>query len=283
MRNGLSQMVRTMFGRRRWRSAHIALFAAAVVWTAAANVAAVAEQLDQPPALSVAPTGAQAPAGSSTAEGQPAAPPLSGPTAPSALAAAAAAGPTIAEPVNDMVRVLNTVQALDKPDKDGKPLGRIRAGVKIKAIGVITGGRWVQIELPNQSIAYVPLDALGIGANAPGAASTSEGAKVSGPVTAVPDAATLVLGDRAIKLAGIDPGPPSALGGFETWVHGRGPLECEPFAQTGRYRCFTNTGVDVAEAAILNGAGRVGDGATPGYREAETAARQAHRGLWQGP
>jgi endonuclease YncB( thermonuclease family) len=46
---------------------------------------------------------------------------------------------------------------------------------------------------------------------------------------------------------------------------------------------LTGSGIDVAEAAILNGAGRVGDGATPQYRDSETQARNAKRGLWQGP
>jgi endonuclease YncB( thermonuclease family) len=108
-------------------------------------------------------------------------------------------------------------------------------------------------------------------------------AVIRGPVTKVPNAATLVVADRRIRLSGIDPGPFAALGSFESWLHGQGALLCEPDAQTGRYRCFTNNGVDVAEAAILNGAGRVGDGAMPSYRERESEARQARRGLWQGP
>jgi endonuclease YncB( thermonuclease family) len=108
-------------------------------------------------------------------------------------------------------------------------------------------------------------------------------AVIRGPVTKVPNAATLVVADRRIRLSGIDPGPFAALGSFESWLHGQGALLCEPDAQTGRYRCFTSNGVDVAEAAILNGAGRVGDGAMPSYRARESEARQARRGLWQGP
>ncbi|MGH7114729.1 MAG: thermonuclease family protein, partial [Stellaceae bacterium] len=83
-----------------------------------------------------------------------------------------------------------------------------------------------------------------------------------------------------IRLSGIDPGPREVLAPFENWVRGQGALICKPDAQTGRYHCFTNGGVDVAEAAILNGAGRVGDGATPAYRQSETEARHDGRGLW---
>jgi len=97
-----------------------------------------------------------------------------------------------------------------------------------------------------------------------------------------PNAATLVVADQRIRLSGIDPGPSTVLSPFENWIRAQGALLCEPDAQTGRYRCFTSGGIDVAEAAILNGAGRVGDGATSGYREREAEARQGHRGPWQG-
>ncbi len=106
---------------------------------------------------------------------------------------------------------------------------------------------------------------------------------IRGAVTKVPNAATLVVADQRLRLSGVDPGPPKDLQGFESWVRGQGALLCEPDAQTGRYRCFTGAGVDVAEAAILNGAGRVGEGASPAYRDSETAARQGKRGLWGQP
>jgi endonuclease YncB( thermonuclease family) len=93
----------------------------------------------------------------------------------------------------------------------------------------------------------------------------------------------LVVGDQRIRLSGIDPGPAEVLGPFENWVEAQGDLVCDPDAQTWRYHCLTGSGIDVAEAAILNGAGRVGDGATPQYRDSETQARNAKRGLWQGP
>jgi endonuclease YncB( thermonuclease family) len=209
--------------------------------------------------------------------------------------------PTIAEWLNQTVRLRDTVEAVDQPSSDGKAAGRIRAGAEVKAIGIITGRQWVQIELPDQRLAYIPSGAVELGDNSaarspehapepaaattPGATSpetTSTPATVRGPVTKVPNSATLVVTDRRIRLLGIDPGPPTVLAPFESWLRAQGALACEPEAQTGRYRCFTASGVDVAEAAILNGAGRVGDGATPGYREREAEARQGHRGLWQG-
>ena len=220
---------------------------------------------------------------------------------PPAVASSPSTGnaPTILEWMNQTVRLRDTVEALDRPSSDGKAAGRIRAGAEIKAIGIIAGREWVQIELPDQRLAYIPSAAVELPdsttarhtgpesavATAPGATSpeaTEAPAVVRGPATKVPNAATLVVADQRIRLLGIDPGPVTALAPFESWIRGQGALVCEPEAQTGRYRCFTASGVDVAEAAILNGAGRVGDGATPGYREREAEARQGHRGLWQG-
>ena len=223
---------------------------------------------------------------------------------------AAEPAPAIEEWLNQNVRLHDTVQAVDRPSSDGKPSGEIRAGAEVKAIGLVAGKHWVQIELPDHSLAYVPMAAIEFendtvapsapaaargaaptGAEAappptttpPAATPTAAPGVIRGPVTRVPNAATLVVADQRLRLSGIDPGPGEALAPFESWVRGQGALVCEPDAQTGRYRCLTSGGVDVAEAAILNGAGRVGDGASPEYRASETQARTAKRGLWGEP
>jgi endonuclease YncB( thermonuclease family) len=226
------------------------------------------------------------------------------------LGFAAEPAPTVEEWLNQNVRLRDTVQAVDRPSSDGKPSGEIREGAEVKAIGLVADKHWVQIELPDHSLAYVPKTAIEFesGPAAPSAPAGGQGAApagteaaappatspppatpaaapgvIHGPVTKVPNAATLVVADQRLRLSGIDPGPQEVLAPFENWVRGQGSLTCEPDAQTGRYHCFTGGAVDVAQAAILNGAGRVGDGATPEYRESETQARQGRRGLWQGP
>ena len=183
---------------------------------------------------------------------------------------AAGNSPRIVEWLNETVHLRDTVQALDRPSPDGRAAGRIRGGAEVKAIGIVAGREWVQIELPDQVLAYIPVGAVKLnestatsspgqkaepaaapmpGATSPEPASTA--AIVQGPVTRVPNAATLVVGDQRIRLSGVDPGPPTVLAPFENWLRAQGALSCEPDAQTGRYRCFTSGGVDVAEAAIL--------------------------------
>jgi endonuclease YncB( thermonuclease family) len=233
-------------------------------------------------------------------------------------ALASASGTTekseIKEWLNQMVRLRETVQVTDRPSADAKPSAEIRAGAEIKAIGVVAGGQWIEVELPDHSQGFVPKAAIAYeqfpitsasqaptpapapptapatapvqasattAASALSPASASSPATIRGKVVRVPNAATLVVGDQRIRLSGIDPGPTEVLGPFENWLRNQGDLACETEAQTGRYRCFTSSGVDVAEAAILNGTGRVGDGAVPEYRDSEAQARQARRGLWQ--
>jgi endonuclease YncB( thermonuclease family) len=216
-----------------------------------------------------------------TAWGQSA--PSSGGTAPRApdqatsSSPAAAAPVAVGTPINGKIRVVDTVEARDQPSNDSDQVGRIQAGVLVDAVGLVAGGDWVQIKLPNGNIAYVPRTAMAVDASGK---AVSETQKVEGTVTSVTNAATLVIGDRTVRLAGLDPGPASVLSGFETWVKSRGALECDPVAETGAYHCYTSAGVDVGEAAILNGAARVGDGATEVYREREATARDDKRGLW---
>ena len=149
--------------------------------------------------------------------------------------------PTIAEWLNQTVRVRDTVEALDGPSSDGKAAGRIRAGAEVKAIGIISGWQWVQIELPDQRVAFIPSKAIELNntpvpssvqgpeppvATTPGTTSpetTSTVADVRGPVTRVPNAATLVVADQRIRLLGIDPGPLNFLSSFENWVRGKVP------------------------------------------------------------
>ncbi len=104
--------------------------------------------------------------------------------------------------------------------------------------------------------------------------------QLEGAVTTIIDAAHLVVAGQQIRLIGVDPGPADAIAPFEKWLRAHATLTCEPSPRTGRYRCLTTNGVDVAEAALLNGAAQVADDAAPIYREREAEARQAGRGLW---
>jgi endonuclease YncB( thermonuclease family) len=103
---------------------------------------------------------------------------------------------------------------------------------------------------------------------------------INGIVTDVRDVTTWTLGGRTVRLFGINPGPPKFLASLVNWVRAKGPVECMPQARTLLYRCFTATGEDIAEAALLAGVGRAGNRATAAYENAESSARRMGKGLW---
>jgi endonuclease YncB( thermonuclease family) len=114
----------------------------------------------------------------------------------------------------------------------------------------------------------------------PSAAPTS--GTISGAVTMATSAVTLVIGGRLIRLWGVDPGSANDVPTFNKWLqNSAGSVTCEPVAMTGRYKCMTADGHDVAEVALFSGFARVGQGAMNDYRSLEDQAREQHHGLWQ--
>jgi hypothetical protein len=92
---------------------------------------------------------------------------------------------TIAEFLNQTYRMAGTADALDSPVAGATVLGRVHQGAEIKVVGVLADKRWLQIELPDKRVGYIPAaaipDAVAGGTSAPGglasnAASSSGGA-----------------------------------------------------------------------------------------------------------
>jgi hypothetical protein len=68
---------------------------------------------------------------------------------------------------------------------------------------------------------------------------------------------------------------------FQSWLKNHdNQLRCEAVAG-GRSRCLTASGVDAAEALLLNGVTRAAPGAPTHYQEAMAQAQAAQRGLWR--
>src|SRR5438105_658751 len=111
--------------------------------------------------------------------------------------------------------------------------------------------------------------------------STPSSAVIRGLVTDAPNAATWVVADRTIRLWSIEPQSSNAVAALVKWVRDKGPVECVPRAKTGRYQCYTATGEDIAEAALLAGVARAGDPAPAVYRNAEEQARRKGKGQWE--
>ncbi len=106
-------------------------------------------------------------------------------------------------------------------------------------------------------------------------------APVSGAVTRVVDAATLVIGARTVRLGALDPGPLRFLDVVRPWLTGAAsPVTCERRPDAA-FDCFSADRRDLGETMILNGLARAGAGAPGFYLEAQDKARQGKKGLWR--
>ena len=93
------------------------------------------------------------------------------------------------------------------------------------------------------------------------------------------DTANLVVAGQPAALfgiSGLDGAPAEQLGRFIKEQGGR--LRCAP--REGAWECATASGIDVAKAALVNGAARTKPVAPADYLRQEEAARTARRGLW---
>jgi endonuclease YncB( thermonuclease family) len=98
----------------------------------------------------------------------------------------------------------------------------------------------------------------------------------------VVDTATLVVDGHRVLLSGLVGLTGQFAQGLQTFIAGYGnAVTCTLIGLGPYYRCVTaSQNVDVAEAALLNGAARASADATPSQRSKETQARNAGRGVW---
>jgi penicillin-binding protein 1A len=99
-------------------------------------------------------------------------------------------------------------------------------------------------------------------------------------VPKVADTATLVFRDGVAHLAGVEGERGELAQELEQYINGR-EVVCEPAKPAAdQYRCLINN-IDVAEAVLLNGAGRATPDASDRLLLAEHRAQSAGRGLWR--
>jgi hypothetical protein len=66
----------------------------------------------------------------------------------------------IGELVEQNFPVERTADATEAPSVTSAPLVRLREGVVVKVIGIMQGESWLQIQLPNNQIGYIPIVAI---------------------------------------------------------------------------------------------------------------------------
>jgi membrane peptidoglycan carboxypeptidase len=98
-------------------------------------------------------------------------------------------------------------------------------------------------------------------------------------VPEVLDTATLRLGGRVLRLAGIVGVPGEFVGAMSQWIAGREAV-CEA-RDAATWRCRVD-GRDLSELVLSNGGGRATTDAAPELRQAEQGARAQRLGVWGG-
>jgi uncharacterized protein YgiM (DUF1202 family) len=92
----------------------------------------------------------------------------------------------IAELIDRNYPVAHTADAFDAPETDAKSVVRLNQGAEVLVIGTVEGGSWYQIELPDKSLAYVPISEIG----APDSGNPSTATLPTPPPTTTTDTAT---------------------------------------------------------------------------------------------
>lgn len=166
---------------------------------------------------------------------------------------------------------------------DAARVGQLKAGESVRVLSTTDDG-WARVEVGSRqgyaATAYLSLTKPAPKAAAPAPASVPPPApKPIEGAASVLDTANLVVAGKPVALfgiSGLDGAPAEQLGRFIQEQGGR--LRCAP--REGSWECTTASGIDVAKAALVNGAARAKPGAPADYLRQEEAARNSRRGLW---
>jgi hypothetical protein len=115
----------------------------------------------------------------------------------------------------------------------------------------------------------------------PATPAAPAGPPITGTVTAYSTDGWPIIGNQVLPLFGIDGIAANAQAGLQGWISSMGNTLTCTAQPGGLYTCLSPQGVDIAEGAILNGAGRATADAPPLYQSAQQQAQAAKRGVWQ--
>lgn len=159
------------------------------------------------------------------------------------------------------------------PSTKGVRMGTLAGGQPIYVVGVVAGGGWMAVNFSGQR-GYVASFLV-----APYKPAEARLKTISGKVVVL-DTANLIVNGKAIALYGIQGINGALADGMEKFINSQGArANCVPKGKR-KYICKTPSGVDIGEAAILNGAARTTFDAPKKYKLGEDKARNNRRGIW---
>jgi hypothetical protein len=204
---------------------------------------------------------------------------LAWPHAMPARAADPPAPAVVAMPLNQPEKVARDSDVHLAPAQDSPPVGRVRAGVEVVVVAAAADPDWIEVRLPDgRTLGYLPATAM-----LPAQAGAPQPSKPPQTIVGHPivrDTATLVLGRRDIHLFGVLGEGGELADGLQSFITASGgTVTCAP-QDAHFYVCMLPGNVDVAMAALLNGAARVTVDAPDLYRGQQEQAQRKKIGIW---
>ncbi len=154
----------------------------------------------------------------------------------------------------------------------------LRAGTPVMSAARSRDGSWIIALTEDGRAAYLP--AADLGPYDPSRAPRPDLPPTVAGEAQVVDTATLILNGQRLSLAGVEGEGGDYARQLQSLIDSQGRVVSCALQARG-YLCTLPNGMDIARAALYNGAARADDDASDDYRQQAEAARAARRGLWR--
>ncbi len=169
-------------------------------------------------------------------------------------------------PIDRDATILQKTTVYAAPSDSAPAVALLRSGVEVRVLAAAEERGWLKIELPDGKIAFAP------------SAAFAPSIIVGHPI--VRDTATLVVSQRDIHLFGVHGEGGDLADGLQHFISDNGGFVVCERQDEGHYVCTLPANMDVAMAALLNGAARATTDAPEPYRDQQVRAQQYKRGIW---
>jgi hypothetical protein len=178
--------------------------------------------------------------------------------------------------------VVTPAPVYTSPDVSAPSATTLKVGTAIQGVAKSADHKWLWVQTSNGSEAYVQMSAV-----APAKLKTADTSHddqspslpdhIAGRATVVTTSALIVDGQK-VQLAGIRGEGADHAAQLQALIDAQGGVSCNRSGK--QFTCYLPDGIDVARAALYNGAARPSGNASADYRQQADSAKSAGRGIW---